>query len=170
MRVEMKRQAFDSLDDISLIWACIEPAVRRLQGKSFPVKSAVFSELTGDQRALLMFQILYGHMSGGLAAFFRQLSYLLIKKEVWSEMKAGMRRFGDGEMLRLIGEMEEAFDRLSENGKRDMERPDDVCGGDGLQVKIAAIETALMDRLPEAAKRIGAYIREYRDQFVQMAD
>lgn len=54
-----------------------EPTIQQVRGKNFVVKSEVYSHLTTGKRALLMFQMLYGHTSKGVEEFYSHLSYLL---------------------------------------------------------------------------------------------
>jgi len=154
--VAMTRQELDSLDDLALIWRCIEPDIRRMQGKSLAVKTGVFAGMTRARRALLAFQMIQGHMGSGLEAFLEHMSYLLSSPGVWQQMKEGMRYFGDQEMLSVVCEMEKAYNvRVEKDGVT--ERPE-----------IYEIEGRLMTRMPETARQIGRYIRKHPEEFVQL--
>lgn len=114
MLVTMKQQVFGSLDDDSLIWACIEPTIQKIRGKDFSVKGNVYTELSVGQRALLMFQIIYGHTSNGITEFYCLVPYLPSGRGIWQELKKGMQYFGSYSMLKLLGEMERDYYALEE--------------------------------------------------------
>lgn len=175
MLVKMKRQVFDKLDDISLIWACIEPTIQQIRGKNFAVKSEVSTHLTTGQRALLMFQMLYGHTIKGVAEFYSHVSYLLSKKGVWSELKNGIEYFSDYSMMRLLGEMEEVYHVLEENYLK--EGADcfniyisDIDKNSELQTLIDRHDAMLLEILPTTINLIGTYIRSRPGEFVQFED
>jgi len=109
MLITMKRQMIDSLDDHALPWACIEPVIQQIRGKNFMMKSQVYIQLTTGQRALLMFQVLYGHTHNGIAEFYDHTSYFLAEPGIWDQFKDGMKYFGENTMLQLIEEMEEMY-------------------------------------------------------------
>ncbi len=66
----MKRQEFNMLDDEKLIWICVEPIIRKVRGKDPGVKSQVIMQLNNGQRALFLFQVLYGHTNNGIPLIF----------------------------------------------------------------------------------------------------
>jgi hypothetical protein len=154
MRITMTRKEFETLGDGALIWRCVEPAIREMRGRSFAVKTEAFVPLTKGQRALLMFQMVQGHMDQGLEAFLEHLNYLLSNPGVWQQMKEGMRHFGEMEMLRAVGDMEAAYEPETEKDGS-MKRPD-----------LREIEVRLTAILPEAAKRIAGFIRIHPEEYV----
>jgi hypothetical protein len=146
------RQVFDSLEENALIWACIHPLIHEIRGKDPIIKTEVYSSLTKGQRALLMFQILYGHTSGGAAEFF-QMEDLLSIKGIWNELKKSMQYFGDDAMLSLLSEIEKAY----------------TSGNTGRN-SINAIDRKLQVRLPESIKLICSYIRSNPGEFVRFGE
>lgn len=173
MLIIMKRRLFYSLDDASLIWTCIEPTIQQIQGKNFAVKSEVSTHLTAGQRALLMFQMLYGHTHNGVAEFYYHVSYLLSKKGVWSEMKNGMQYFRDYSMMQLLGEMEEVYHALEENnlkGSLELLDVNNLIKDSKLQEVISRHDKMLFEILPQTQKLVSAYIRNNPCEFVQFED
>ena len=75
MLVRIKLKDFETLNASALIWTCIEPTIHKIRGKNFVVKSEAYSQLNAGQRALLMFQILYGPTSTGVGEFYAHKSY-----------------------------------------------------------------------------------------------
>lgn len=69
MLAEIERKSFFSMDDRSLIWVCAEPTIRQIRGKDLAIKSEAYGTLNKGQQALLMFQILAGHSTYGVAEF-----------------------------------------------------------------------------------------------------
>ncbi len=109
MFIALSRDKLISLDDRSLIWSCIEPAIQISRGKNFSIKSEVYSDLTKGQRALLMIQVFLGHTSIGVAEFYSHIDYLLAKPEVWAQFDSGFKYFGDDDILLLLKEIEELY-------------------------------------------------------------
>ena len=173
MLVKIKRRVFDSIDDALLIWTCIEPTIQQIRGKSFIVKSEASTHLTTGQRALLMFQMLYGHTGNGVVEFYSHLSYLLSQKGVWTELKNGIQYFRDYAMLHLLDEIEEVYNILKENNSKENSDWLDVINIDkdsNLQLTISRLDKYLYEILPTSIKLIGTYIRNYPDEFVQVED
>lgn len=143
------RHVFDSLEENALIWACIHPLIHEIRGKDPIIKTEVYSSLTKGQRALLMFQILYGHTSDSTAEFFGMQDMLSIKG-IWGELQNSMRYFGDNQMLSLLQEMEEAY----HSGKT----------GSNM---INSIDRKLHEIMPESIKVVCSYIRNNPGEFVR---
>ncbi|HWQ71980.1 MAG TPA: hypothetical protein VN370_06620 [Desulfitobacteriaceae bacterium] len=61
------------------------------------------------QRALFLFQVLYGHANNGIPQFFTQVSYFADRLDIWAALKSRMKYFDDTEMLGLIEKMETAY-------------------------------------------------------------
>ena len=146
------RQVFDSLEENALIWACIHPLIHEIRGKDPIIKIGVYSSLTKGQRALLMFQILYGHTSDSAAEFFGMADMLSIKG-IWGELQNSMRYFGDDTMLSLLQEMEEVY----------------ISGETGSNT-IDSIDRKLHERIPESIKLICSYIRNHPGEFVRFGE
>lgn len=158
MVVTVNRKDFEALNDVSLIWTCIEPAMQQARGKNFVVKSEVYSHLTTGQRALFMVQMLCGHISGGVEEFYSHLSYLLSNNGVWSQLKKGMQYFGDSDMVQILEKMDMVYQSLkTEEFKESTEQYN-------------VLNKSLGAALPLTINRVAAYIRDNEDEFVQFVD
>lgn len=152
----MKQQEVDMLDDEKLIWICVEPIVRRVRGKDPGIKSRVVMELSNGQRALFLFQVLYGHANHGVSPFFHQISYLMDTLDIWSALKSGIRYFDDAEMLGLIEKMEGTYYAVMDQNEN--------------TILIDELDRLYKKKVPETLKRIGLYIRSNLTEFMQVED
>jgi hypothetical protein len=150
MLVEMKRQQLNTLDDERLIWACIEPTVREIRGKSLAVKMTASGGLTQGQRALLMLQVMLGHSREGIENFFCQLEYMLSNRGVWKAFRNSALLFRDGRLQQLYGRMESCY----------FEKTEDLAG----------LDAELSEILPGSVKKAAAYIRGFPDEFIRWVD
>lgn len=162
MLTVIDKKAFDEMDDVALIWACIEPTIRQIRGKSPAIKMEFSRSLTPGQQALLMFQILWGHASDGAAAFFGSMAYMLEKQGFWAELQKGVKYFGAHAFARLLGRMEYAYHAIEEAGES-------VRTSTEMNDDINMIDAELEKLLPEAALTVGTYIRSHPDESVQFA-
>ncbi|MGE5398016.1 MAG: hypothetical protein ACM3MK_10835 [Chitinophagales bacterium] len=175
MLVTVKRKDFETLDDASLIWICLEHIIQQVRGKNFIVKSEVYSHLSSGQRALLMVQVLYGHTSTGVEEFYSHLSYLLSNQAVWSQLKKGMQYFGDYNMLQVLEKMEVVYKSLkTEEFKESAEQHNVLIAGmdknDELYATISLLNKSLSDILPSTITLVATYIHNNADEFVQLID
>ncbi len=175
MLITVKRKDFEALNDVSLIWTCIEPAIQQVRGKNFAVKSEVHAHLTAGQRALLMVQMLYGHTSKGVEEFYSHLSYLLSNKGVWSQLKKGIQYFGDYDMVQILEKMDMVFQRLNTEEFKDSEEQHtilitDIDKNAELSASMSFLNKSLSDTLPLTIKLVATYIRNNADEFVQFID
>jgi hypothetical protein len=165
MLVHIERDAFNSMDDIPLIWACIEPTIRQIRGKNLAVKSEVASHLSPGQQALLMFQIFYGHSRDGAAGFFSSVNYLLSSRGFWLELEKGMNYFNDHAMAELIKDMEKAYVIL---GERQSEQIDIAIERDvELKAAINQLDKRLFALIPAAIQLVASNIRTNPAEYVQ---
>lgn len=170
MLVAINKEVFNSLDNISLIWTCIEPTIKQIRGKNFMVKREFSSHLSNGQRSLLMFQIVYGHTVNGVIEFFNHLSYILSEKGIWSELKKGMEYFGEYSMANLIVEIEDTYHRIEKNYCKEGSGCLDITNinkDPELKIRIDTLNKCLSGLLPEVIKSIGSYIRNNPNEFVQ---
>jgi hypothetical protein len=86
MTIQMKREEFEALDDRALVWACVEPIISRIRGRSPDIKSGVYQTLTPDQQALVLFQIYYGHSRSAAELYWFTCEYLS-QPELWGRIK-----------------------------------------------------------------------------------
>jgi hypothetical protein len=150
----MKQQEFNMLDDKELVWVCGEPIIQIVRGKDPEVKLQAYLRLNDGQRALLMFQVLYGHAKNGIGQFYHYISYLMEKLDFWSALKAGMKYFGDQAMLGLIVKMEETYYAM-------MKQTEGIVLPDEL-------DTLYKKTIPTTLKLIGEYIRNNPYEFIQI--
>jgi hypothetical protein len=175
MLVTVKQKDFEEWNDTLLIWKCIEPTILQIRGKNFTIKSEAYSHLTAGQRALLMFQMLYGHTSTGIEDFFSHQSYLLSNQGVWSQQEKGMQYFGDCDMVQLLERMEAVYLSLTtEEFKANVEQHNvpitGIDKGVELSETLSLLNKSLRDTLPLTIKRVAAYIRNNVDEFVQIIE
>lgn len=152
----MQPQDFNMLDDEELVWSCAQPIVQKMRGKSPAIKYHVFTQINSAQRALFLFQVLYGHANAGMLPFFGQIAYLADSFDIWSSLKAGMAYFGDAEMLRLIEKMEIAYHEAME--QREYTNP------------LEELETRYAQRIPITLKQIASHIRNHPEEFTAPVD
>lgn len=170
MLITINRELFNSLDNISLIWTCIEPTINQIRGKNFMVKREFSSYLSNSQRSLLMFQILYGHTVNGVIEFYNHLSYILSEKGIWSELKKGIEYFGEYSLANLIVEIEDAYHTIEKNHCKEGSGCADLTNinkDSELNLRIDTLNKRLSELLPSAIKSISSYIRNNPDEFVQ---
>jgi hypothetical protein len=170
MLVTVKRKDFEALNDISLIWACIEPTIQKVRGKSFTIKSEVYSQLNDGQKALLMFQILYGHTLHGVEEFYCHLSYLLSNKGMWSQLKKGMLYFRAYDMIRLLDEMNTMYDNLKTGEFSKDEELRNGYFGEIEKDSLSRLDALLNEILPSTISLVSSHIRSNPEQFVNFTD
>lgn len=105
MLVKMKQEMWETLEDRALVWACIEPTMMRVRGKSLDVKADVYQGLTQGQQTLMLFQIFYGHTRSVGEFYWFACDYLSMPN-LWERMKEGLRHCGCWELLNVYGEIE----------------------------------------------------------------
>lgn len=171
MLVEIKRKTFNSLNDIDLGWACIEPTIQKVRGRDLNIKSQVYNQLTHGQQSLLMFWVLYGHSRNGIIQFYNEMDYLLTEIGIWPELRKSMLYFGNNDMLELLKEIENMYYILQrnqlENSKMEIistnNDPELLLAVDQLDKKFHKIIQSLF-------KKIGKFIRENPNEFVYLVD
>ncbi len=110
----MNLNEFSQLNDEQLIWVCAQPLIWQVRGKDPLTKAQYMKILSEAQRALFLFQVMYGHAHHGMALFFEQIAYIAESMDFWAALKASMRYFEDVEMLTIIGKMESAYGVLKQ--------------------------------------------------------
>lgn len=116
MLANISRNAFETMDDDSLIWACVEPIIMRVRGRDHSVKEGTYAQLSAAQRALMMFQVLRGHSSSGLDEFFRLVPHLPSREGIWQELQKAMLYFGDDAFAQLLREIEADYRAMLSTG------------------------------------------------------
>ncbi len=151
----MTQQEFESLDDAALIWRCVEPSIREVRGKDPNTKSQAMQRLNGSQRALFLFQVLYGHAGNGAAAFFAQIAYLAETLDFFSALKSAMKFFNDEEMLRIVEQFERAYSALRQSQPVSPQ-------------ELAELDQMYSERIPDTLHRTAAYIRTHPAEFLSL--
>lgn len=172
MLIMINRKKLEELDDISLIWTCIEPTIQLIRGKSFAVKTEAYTHLTTGQRALLMFQMLYGHTKNGVEEFFSHQAYLLLNKGVWSQLKKGMQYFGDYNMMQLLEQMDIEFQNLKTDEFNELVEQHSVLIDNKAEssVSMSILNQSFREALPSTIKQVANYIRNNSDEFIKLID
>lgn len=172
MLVKMRRQEFDSLEDTALGRTCFEPIIPKIRGKDNTVKAKVYKKLTTGQQALFMFHAYYNHASNSLAEFYWWSTYYLAQPKAWSEIKAGLRYFRADAMLRLLEKMEGTL--KARNRPNSFEEFDvsykDLDNDSELFASVSSLNTIFHEISPAILKRIGEYIRNSPNEFIQFED
>lgn len=152
----MKRQELMELEDEKLIWACVEPVIQKVRGRSGLEKLQVFRKLGDGQRALFMFQVLHGHMEHGINGFYDQVSYLAEQMNIWSALKSGMRYLGFDAMIDLIGKMEDDYARKADG------RADNAAAEE--------LDDIYRNLIPSAIRGVADRIRSHPEDFLPGED
>lgn len=166
MRICLNQEAFLGYDDRTLLWTCIEPVIVKLRGRSYAFKSEFADALTRGQRALLMYEVLLGHASGGVLPFFENMSYLLVHEGFWAELRRGAGYFQDETLLRYITDLENlhgsyctAAGELTTSGAKQ-----------AIAREAERLDGLFAETFAASAARIAARIRENPSDFVDFAD
>ncbi len=170
MLIKMKRAYFCSLNALPLIWACIEPTIKKIRGQNSTVKRDVYQQLTDGQQALLMFQILYGHTLHGVEEFILYHSYMLSDKGMFSQMINGMNHFGAFEAVRFLNELFCTYQDFSSYIEMHRESLADIKENARLVESIEKLDKQLKEILPDTIHRISLYIKNNTQQFVELED
>jgi hypothetical protein len=174
--VTMSRHAFDSMNDASLIWACVEPIIMSIRGRDIAAKSYVYAHLSVGQRALLMFQILRGHTSSGVMEFFQLIPYMPSKEGIWQEMQTGMRYFKDDVLRILLGEIEADYHAIKDKNVTEgfdglMDDDPERQGEDSeLLQSVGRHDRLLRNAIPRSEELIAAHIRSNWTEFVSFQE
>ncbi len=147
----MKQHELSTLDDAKLVWMFVEPMISKARGKDPDIKAQVFKSLNDGQRALFMFQVLYGHAANGIFPFFSYVSFLTDRLDIWSALKSAMNYFDDTEMLSLVEKMETAYFAVSSQDKN--------------TPAMNELDKLYIEMLPRTLNRIGACIRNNPTEF-----
>ncbi|GIP33447.1 hypothetical protein [Paenibacillus sp. J2TS4] len=166
--VAMKKQEFDSLDDDSLGWACMEPTLLQIRGKEMAVKTEAISRLNKGQQALCMFRVLYDHAKNSAVEYYTWISYLLDKPGYWSGVTGGLRFFGDSSMMHLLVETKEVLEAsnhrrrvsISDATYKDLEQDNE------LQNAVSHLFARFLELAPHSLQMISTYIRAHPQDFV----
>jgi len=162
--IEMHQRDFDTLDDRTLGWKCIEPAIREIQGKNLTIKSQVYAQLTAGQKSLLLFWILYGHTQYGVIQFFNEMDYLLTGRNIWVEFRHRLQLFEMHNLPDLINEMESIYQAHVKEFSHTLDDMNSVAQ------KAARLDAEISEIMPDVFKKIAEYIRNNPDDFVHLID
>ena len=147
----MKQHELSTIDDAKLVWMFVEPMISKARGKKPDIKMQVFKSLNDGQRALFIFQVLYGHAANGIYSFFSDISNLTDRLDIWSAIKLAMNYFDDTEMLSLVEKMETAYFAMSSQDKN--------------APALNELDKLYNEILPRTLKQIGTCIRNNPAKF-----
>ena len=170
----MNRKEFGTMDDSSLIWACVEPIIAMVRGRDHAVKESTYAQLTAAQKALMMFQVLRGHSSDGLEEFFRLVPHLPSREGIWRELRKTMTYFGDDAFAQLLGEIEADYRAILRTGM--VAGTDEPYNAGKLMDGPELIETvrkhdrSLREAILRAEALIAARIRSDWAEFLELQD
>ncbi len=165
------QKPIETMNDAELVFACVEPVIRKIRGKRFEVKSEVTASLPPPIRALLMFQVVYGHASEGVLRFFSSTSYLLERDGMWKAMKGGPRFFRDDRLSCLMGDLESLynslFDRMGKDNLGNLDFMLDAVRSDPILAdSIANIDKMLSDTLQSSICLVAGHIRRNPNEYM----
>ncbi len=147
----MNQHELSSLEDDKLIWMFVEPIILKTRGKDPSVKAQVYLPLKDGQRALFLFQVMYGHAGNGIIHFFSHISYLTDRLDLWAALKSAMKYFNDTDMLGLVEKMEIVYRAQT---SQDQKLP-----------TLEELDLLYREFIPQTLKRISACIRNNPEEF-----
>jgi hypothetical protein len=167
-QIEIIESDFYTLDDKTIAWTCIEPAIQKIKGKNLTIKSQAYATLTSGQKSLLVFWILFGHTRNGIVQFYNELDYLLKKPGIWMELINSVKYFGDDNLNELMKEMEILYhDYIKiDNHKNADNGSNDFNNDSNFLLTVKLIDNKLNNIIQDSFKRIGKFIRENSNEFV----
>ena len=167
MLVKMRRKVFDSMEDTALVGACFDPFIPKIRGKDDTVKLQVYKRLTTGQKALFMFNAYYNHARQSLAEFYWWSAHFLAQPKAWSEIKAGLRYFKADIMLEVLEKMEEILKATKCSDDFDASYKD-LDYDSELLSSVSSLRTLFHEISQATLKKIGAYIRNNPNEFLQL--
>ena len=147
----MEQNELSSLEDEKLVWRFVEPIIHQTRGKTPSIKSQVYMSLNDGQRALFMFQVMYGHAGNGISQFFSHISYLTDRLNLWLALKSAMKYFNDTDMVGFVEKMEIAYFDQSSQAKN--------------IPTLDELDQLYRELIPQTLKRIGTCIRNNPKEF-----
>lgn len=168
MVIEMNRERFEGMQTELVGRACIEPILHALRGKDPSVKAQTYQKLTLGQRALFMFHVMHDHACPSVTEFAGWIAYTHQEFSYWIGIQAGLRFFGQEELLRII---EEVIDVLEERNQRlgksmadftVLDLDDDV----HLVEQMSRLYEMYQRQVPHTLQDIGMHIRRHPSEFV----
>lgn len=168
MVIEMNREHFEKLEAEQLGRACIEPILHPLRGKDPSVKAQTYERLTPGQRALFMFHVLHDHACPSAGEFAGWLAYTQQEFSHWIGIQAGLRFFGQEELLGII---EGVITVLEERNQRLGKSMADFTVLDmdedpQLLDRVTFFYEKYQRQVPRTLQDIGLYIRRHPSEFV----
>lgn len=149
----MTKNELTKLNDEQLIWACAQPLIWQVRGKDPLTKAQYMKTLSDAQRALFLFQVMFGHAHHGMKLFFEQIAYIAESMDFWAALKSSMKYFNDEQMLSLVGKMERAYIALKQ--------------GENCSAVLNELDGQYDQRIPSTVKLIGSYIRNNSADFIE---
>ena len=148
----MKEDRFELLDDESVIWSCVEPILNKIANHDAETKARVLAELNDGQRALFLFQLLYGYANHGVKQLYSEIEELSKTADIFPGIKAGMEYFGDSDMLALVSVIEKGFHEATDDPEN--------------QSYFQQLDRFYQETVPMSVKLIADYIKANPAEFV----
>ncbi|OZB95192.1 hypothetical protein CJP46_16000 [Paenibacillus sp. XY044] len=158
MLLEMKKQAFDALPDAELLLACVEPAVRAVQGRDAADKASVIRSLRPDQQQVFMIRLLYPACQSE-PDFQGWIRYLLDTPGYWQGVHGGLHFFGETEVIRLLSDAKDVMERSVIISDTNTANP---------HPEISPLYEQFRLAFDDTIQRISRYIRNHPDSFIRL--
>lgn len=172
MLVKINQEIFNSCDDEDLISQCMMPTILQIRGKDFETKNKVYTELNKGQKALMMFQVIFGHSRSGILEFFRIIPYLPSGKGIWQQLENAMVYFHDQTMYQLFQKLEEIYIDLENTSfainSGHMDIFECLDNKSELYQTIVQYNDLYIKNIPNTVKLIAQYIRSFPNEFVEL--
>jgi len=100
MFVTLSNVEINSLNDVDLCWACIEPTIlayKQTKGKDFT--ETHYRNLTKGQQALFMYIVYFNHALNSKEEYYWWTAHLLMYRNAWTETKKALHFFNDQAMI-----------------------------------------------------------------------
>jgi hypothetical protein len=167
MLVTMKRQTFDSLDDVALANACIEPTIQWLHEKISRVNTNFLMELTPGQQALFLFRVFHDRVGSTASDLHFWVSHIQTEEKMWRGTQGVLRYFGDEAMLQLLQEIASVVEA---GQQRSDIQPWELEDDPAFFASMSRLNEQFHELVPATFERIGKYIRQHPDEFVVFED
>lgn len=173
MLVQLRRDAFNALDDEALGAACVEPIIKAykdIQTRGEDFSTGLYKELSRGQQALFVFRAYYNHAIKSEADFYWWSAYFMAQPGRWAGLKHALLFFDDRTTIHVLESTEEIL--RNRNHPRGLENFDVSASDLNDDPELRSSVKPLYDRFKEAVSTthgsIGAYIRNHPHDFVQI--
>lgn len=160
----------DFLKD-NLSWLCIEPMLISIRGKNLDEKSAMYNQLNEGQRALYLFYAFYNHVHS-IEEFYWFATYFMGELKAWNGLKSGVRFYKDYEFADILEQLEKIIEKRNKDfeGRWNEASPTDLEKDIELSLLIRPIYKAYQQSVEEYKERMNTYIRNNKEDFLEIED